>query len=44
VVVPTVMAVQVCLTLEDCIDAAYEAIKDRTGRMVQGVIVKEADL
>lgn len=41
VVVLTIMAAQVGLTLEDCIDAAYEEIKDRKGRMVDGVFVRE---
>lgn len=41
VVVLTIMANQVNLKLEDCIDAAYEEIKDRKGRMVDGVFVRE---
>jgi len=30
--------------IEDCIDAAWEEIKDRTGKMVDGVFVKEEEL
>jgi hypothetical protein len=29
--------------LKDCIDHAYEDIKDRKGMMVDGIFVKEAD-
>lgn len=32
------------LHIEDCVDAAYEEIKDRKGRMINGVFVKEADI
>lgn len=31
-------------TVEDCFDASYNVIKDRKGRMIDGVFVKEADL
>lgn len=31
------------LTLTDCLDVAYNDIKDRKGRMVDGVFVKEGD-
>lgn len=31
-------------TLEECLQAAYDEIKDRRGRMVNGVFVKESDL
>lgn len=44
VVVLTIMATQVGLNLEDCIEAAYEEIKDRKGQMVDGIFVKEEDL
>lgn len=30
------------LTMQDCIDAAWNEIKDRKGRMVNGVFVKDA--
>ena len=32
------------LNFEDCIRQAYNEIKDRKGRMVDGVFVKEGDL
>ena len=32
------------LTLEDCINVAYNDIKDRKGKMIDGVFVKETDL
>jgi len=32
------------LSLTDCLEVAYNDIKDRTGRMVDGVFVKEEDL
>jgi len=31
------------LTLEECMSKAWDDIKDRKGRMVDGVFVKEAD-
>lgn len=32
------------MTMQECIDAAWNEIKDRKGRMINGVFVKEADL
>lgn len=32
------------LTITECLEAAYNDIKDRKGRMVDGVFVKESDL
>ena len=32
------------LSLEHCLDVAYHDIKDRYGRMVDGIFVKEGDL
>ena len=32
------------LSLEHCLDVAYHDIKDRKGRMVDGIFVKEGDL
>jgi len=29
------------LTLEECLEVAYEDIKDRKGRMVDGIFIKE---
>jgi NTP pyrophosphatase (non-canonical NTP hydrolase) len=42
IVVLTIMASQKGLNVEDCIAAAWAEIKDRKGRMVDGVFVKEA--
>ena len=41
VVVLTILAAQFNMNIEDCIDAAYDEIKDRKGRMVDGIFVKE---
>lgn len=41
VVVLTILAAQNSLTLEECVAAAYDEIKDRTGRMVDGVFIKD---
>ena len=30
--------------LTDCVQAAWDDIKDRKGRMIDGVFVKESDL
>lgn len=32
------------VNIEDCIQQAYDEIKDRKGKMVNGVFVKEEDL
>lgn len=32
------------LTMQECVDAAWDEIKDRKGQMRGGVFVKEADL
>lgn len=32
------------LSITECLEAAYNDIKDRKGRMIDGVFVKEADL
>jgi NTP pyrophosphatase (non-canonical NTP hydrolase) len=42
VVVLTILASQYGMTIEECIDAAYDEIKDRKGKMVGGVFVKDA--
>jgi hypothetical protein len=31
------------LTMDECLKVAYEDIKDRKGKMVDGVFVKEGD-
>lgn len=43
VVVLTILAAQNGVTIEDCIEAAWQEIKDRKGRMVDGVFIKEGD-
>jgi len=35
---------QLGLDFEDCLEYAYNEIKDRKGRMVDGIFVKESDL
>jgi len=32
------------LSMDDCLEVAYDDIKDRKGKMIDGVFVKEADL
>jgi len=32
------------LSMEDCLEVAYDDIKDRKGKMIDGVFVKEGDL
>jgi len=44
IVVLTVLAAQYGLDVNACIEAAWEEIKDRKGRMLNGVFVKESDL
>ena len=44
VVVLTILAAQHGMHIEDCIEYAWEEIKDRKGKMIDGVFVKEADL
>ena len=41
VVVLTLLADLVGTTLEDCVQVAYDEIKDRTGKMVDGQFVKD---
>lgn len=43
-VVLTILAMQTGTNIVDCADIAYNVIKDRKGKMVNGVFVKEADL
>lgn len=40
VVVLTIMAAQNGMMIEDCIDNAWQEIKDRKGKMVDGIFVK----
>lgn len=44
VVVLTILAAQHGVNIEACIEMAWDEIKDRKGRMIDGVFVKEADL
>ena len=44
VVVLTILAEQLGFSIEACIERAYDEIKGRKGRMVDGGFVKEADL
>jgi len=41
VVVLTILSAQLDMTIEECIAHAYDQIKDRRGRMVNGTWVKE---
>lgn len=41
VVVLTILAEQTNMGIEQCIDSAYEEIKDRKGKMVDGMFVKD---
>ncbi|MEJ8546609.1 MazG-like family protein [Brevibacillus borstelensis] len=43
-VVLTILALQLGLNVEDCVQSAYDEIKDRKGRMINGVFVKKEDL
>jgi NTP pyrophosphatase (non-canonical NTP hydrolase) len=43
-VVLTILSMQLGLNIEDCINAAYEEIKDRNGQLVNGTFLKEQDL
>lgn len=41
VVVLTILAAQLGVTIEDCIEHSWQEIKDRKGKMVDGVFIKE---
>lgn len=43
-VVITILAEQVGTSIEECTAIAWDEIKDRKGRLVDGVFVKESDL
>lgn len=43
VVVLTILAEQIGINIEECIVSAYDEIKDRKGKMVNGVFIKEGD-
>ena len=40
----TTLSTQLGIDIEECIEMAYEEIKDRKGKMIDGVFVKESDL
>lgn len=41
VVVLTIMAAQNGMMIEDCIDAAWQQIRDRKGKMIDGIFLKD---
>lgn len=43
-VVLTILARQLGTSVEECAAVAYDEIKDRRGKMINGVFVKESDL
>ena len=43
-VVMTILSMQLGLEIEECVYHAYDEIKDRRGKLVDGVFVKESDL
>lgn len=43
-VVLTILSLQLGLDIEECMELAYNEIKDRRGKMINGVFVKEDDL
>lgn len=44
VVTLVIIAEQLNLSFESCVATAYDDIKDRRGKMINGVFVKEGDL
>ena len=43
-VVLTILSMQLGMDIRQCVKMAYDEIKDRKGRMVNGIFVKESDL
>lgn len=43
-VVLTILSMQLGINIEDCAEIAYNEIKDRKGKMINGVFVKQSDL
>jgi NTP pyrophosphatase (non-canonical NTP hydrolase) len=43
-VVLTILSLQMGVDIKRCAEVAYSEIKDRKGKMINGVFVKEADL
>lgn len=44
VVVLTVLSLQLDINIEECLEISYLEIKDRKGKLINGVFVKESDL
>lgn len=42
-VVLTILSMQLDLDIKDCVEVAYDEIRDRKGKMINGVFVKEED-
>jgi NTP pyrophosphatase (non-canonical NTP hydrolase) len=40
-VVLTILSMQLGLSIEECIESSYEEIKNRKGKLINGVFVKE---
>ncbi len=43
-VVLTILSMQLGVSIEECVSYAYDEIKDRKGKLVNGVYIKESDL
>ncbi len=43
-IVLTILCLQLDLDIEDCIEMAYEEIRDRKGKLIDGAFVKSDDL
>lgn len=43
-VVMVILSMQMNIDIKECIKLAYNEIKDRRGKMIDGVFVKESDL
>lgn len=43
-VVLTIYCLQQNISLQECVEGAYSTIKNRTGKMINGVFVKTVDL
>lgn len=43
-VVLTILAIQNGLTIQDCVKSAWLEIKDKKGKTIDGMFVKESDL
>jgi len=44
VVTLVIIAAQLEISFEECVALAYDEIKDRKGKMINGVFVKEGDV